>query len=525
MFNQQYFSRFENRLEQYKNNSILGRFVLFAIFFFFLLTSWKVIFRRLVGNETNIIFIDTSKSLHHVTGKYFMSFALDSSNIADGFKTFKPSNPKLINLVSMLGPAYLRIGGNMADQLIYAGHLKDSESIDSEYDGLFENYIMKENQWIELHEFINKTKMELIFDLNVLNRNPDGSWNSTNAENLIHFSANHNYFSHWELGNEPNAFKHQFNVTINATQLAKDFQQLRNILNRYPQYKSSMLLGPDTTRPLTKNSSSVQYFKEFIDSNATVDVLTWHQYYLNGHNTTCDKFYNIKTFEMLETQMKTIKNIVSNSEMKNVPVWLGETSSAYGGGAPNLSDSFIGGFLWLDKLGLAAKHGMDTVIRQSIFGGYYALIDDNYNPNPDWWISLIYKSLVGNRVLNYYTATNKKVRLYCHCTVEESLVDHLQGVTVFGINLNSYPTQVEIQILNNVHYSRHTKVFEYGLTGFGKLTSREIALNNVPLKLTPDGKVPPFKPKIRYLNSYHVMPPFSIVFWVVHGISVPLCQV
>lgn len=47
---------------------------------------------------------------------------------------------------------------------------------------------------------------------------------------------------------------------------------------------------------------------------------------------------------------------------------------------------------------------------------------------------------------------------------------------VFGINLNSYPAQVEIQILNNVHYSRHTKVFEYDLTGFGKLTSRYLPI-------------------------------------------------
>lgn len=63
----------------------------------------------------------------------------------------------------------------------------------------------------------------------------------------------------------------------------------------------------------------------------------------------------------------------------------GETSSAYGGGAPGYSNRFISTFIWLDKLGLAAQNGIDLVIRQSFFNGYYALIDDDYNPAPVSW--------------------------------------------------------------------------------------------------------------------------------------------
>lgn len=77
---------------------------------------------------------------------------------------------------------------------------------------------------------------------------------------------------------EPNAFRHVFNYEVNATQLAKDFHQLRNILDKYPRYKNSLLVGPDTTRPLQKHNASETYLKTFLDhASETVDAVTWHQ--------------------------------------------------------------------------------------------------------------------------------------------------------------------------------------------------------------------------------------------------------
>ena len=113
------------------------------------------------------------------------------------------------------------------------------------------------------------------------------------------------------------------------------------------------------------------------------------------------------------------------------PVWLGETSSAFGGGAAGLSDTFAAGFMWvfahggwsrpisslsitsglwlywlssestvgtttsaacrwrapvcrwLDKLGLAASRGLQVVMRQVLVGaGSYHLIGDNLEPLP-----------------------------------------------------------------------------------------------------------------------------------------------
>ncbi len=62
-------------------------------------------------------------------------------------------------------------------------------------------------------------------------------------------------------------------------------------------------------------------------------------------------------------------------------MWLGETASCYNKGAVNMSDSFIDGFLWLDKLGLCALHNTEIVIRQELFSNNYALLNQNNLPN------------------------------------------------------------------------------------------------------------------------------------------------
>ena len=89
----------------------------------------------------------------------------------------------------------------------------------------------------------------------------------------------------------------------------------------------------------------------------SINAMIYHQYY-----TTTRRLYPTSTAPKFSIQK--VKNIIAESGAV-VSTWLGETSSSYDGGVPGVSDSFVAGFMWLDKLGVAARLGHKVVIRQS----------------------------------------------------------------------------------------------------------------------------------------------------------------
>ena len=70
------------------------------------------------------------------------------------------------------------------------------------------------------------------------------------------------------------------------------------------------------------------------------------------------------------------------SSYNNIPIWAGESSTAFDHGAPNMTNTFLNGFLWLDNLGLSALNKVAVVIRQDFWGFFYSVINDQGIPNP-----------------------------------------------------------------------------------------------------------------------------------------------
>lgn len=474
---------------------------------------------------THVLHLDRRQPLLHTISDKFLSFGLDTSLLRK-MNELPVKQEKFINLARHLSPAYVRVGGTSADCLIFDENQivqSSSEKILSPFDRQdISNFTISGTDLLAIYNFAVKSKLRMIFDLNVLLRNPDGSWNDTNTQKIITFAKNQAMELDWQLGNEPNSFKYVFNVSISANELAKNYDRLRQLLDE-AGYVDSILVGPEVNHVGESSHRGEEYAETFLKSQrTTVNYATWHQYYLNGREAVVKDFVNPLTFNWLPAQIKSMEEFIAASG-KNVSMWLSETSTAYGGGAPELSDRFVAGFLWLDKLGYSASAGLNVVTRQSLFGADYAMVSPNLTPNPDWWVSVFYKQFVSEKVLKLLTPNNfGYVRLYAHCTPKEARIARVPAVTIYGMNIDKISVHIDISELF-VQSGKIVKIFFYSLTA-DNLQSSEIKLNSKVLKLRPNGDLPPFQSIILDPTDPVILPPYSMVFMIIHGIDIPACE-
>ena len=71
--------------------------------------------------------------------------------------------------------------------------------------------------------------------------------------------------------------------------------------------------------------------------NSVLDAITWHQYYMNGHTAQLEDFLDEKKLNGLPKLINTVGKFLKKRGIDK-PLWLGETGSAFGGGAPGLSN-------------------------------------------------------------------------------------------------------------------------------------------------------------------------------------------
>jgi len=387
-------------------------------------------------------------------------------------------------------------------------------------------FIMTGEEFDSLYSFTRTVGWQLIFDLNVLLRKEGFEWDTSNARLLLTYAEERNFSNiSWELGNEPNSLPHQLNFSLPAKQLGQDLQQLRLLLQEFPLFSGSPIIGPDingvrkcfrrdpgvrieTRRreepPVVgtvdnagngKVCPAIRYLEEVLQTagDGLLSAVSWHHYYLNGRTANISQLTDPLVLDSLKPQLKLVQASVGDKE-----VWLGETSSAWGGGAPRLSDTWVGCYCWLDKLGMAARYRVTTVIRQSLFHGHYALLSPLLLPRPDYWLSHIYSLLVGPTVLRTVDNTGKTSRLYAHCARRS------KGVVVFALNMGHSDSYIWL--------GDEVRVVEYLLSPVeGNLQATSVLLNGKHLELVED-QLPEVKGEERK-DLKLLLPSHTLAFW------------
>ncbi|KAG9342590.1 hypothetical protein JZ751_016022 [Albula glossodonta] len=495
----------------------------------------------------------------------FLSVAIDASLVAEEKYMYLLGSPKLRTLAKALTPAFLRFGGTKQDFMIFTPqndfiksrklpknvpfHQDDiCERLElppllearlkqgwaqqevllqkEEVEGIYKRVKFSEYAVDLLYTFANCSGFDLIFGLNALLRTGGNSWDSKNAEMLLGYCESKEYNMSWELGNEPNSYEKKAGIRVDGYQLGQDFIHLRRILQQSKLYRSSRIYGPDVSQPRDHRRDLLE---GFLESGAkAIDACTWHHYYVNGRDTSLEDFLDPEVLDTLAIKTNEVLQTVDLAS-PGKKVWLGETSSAYGGGALGLSDTFVAGFMWLDKLGLSAKLGLDVIVRQVLVGsGTYHLVDANLDPLPDYWLSVLYKRLVGTEVLSAAAFSapgveKRRLRVYLHCTSKRSSTFRPGAVTLFALNLSKSPTKISLppQISNS---TLEAFVLEAGDSGEQGLYSRSVRLNGEVLKMVDDRTLPPLQGAPLPPSEHLKLPGFSFAFYVFKDAGTPACS-
>ncbi|XP_052569433.1 inactive heparanase-2 [Peromyscus eremicus] len=534
--------------------------------------------------EKTLILLDVStKNPVRTVNENFLSLQLDPSIIHDGWLDFL-SSKRLVTLARGLSPAFLRFGGKRTDFLQFQNlrnpaksrggpgpdyYLKNYEDdivrsdvaldkqkgckvaqhpdimlelqrekaaqmqlvlLKEQFSNTYSNLILTARSLDKLYNFADCSGLHLIFALNALRRNPNNSWNSSSALSLLKYSASKKYNISWELGNEPNNYRSMHGRAVNGSQLGKDYIQLKRLLQPIRIYSRASLYGPNIGRPRKNVIALLDGFMKVAGS--TVDAVTWQHCYIDGRVVKVMDFLKTRLLDTLSDQIRKIQKVV-NTYTPGKKIWLEGVVTTSAGGTNNLSDSYAAGFLWLNTLGMLANQGIDVVIRHSFFDhGYNHLVDQNFNPLPDYWLSLLYKRLIGPKVLAVHVAglqrkpqpgrvIRDKLRIYAHCTNHHNH-NYVRGsITLFIINLHR--SRKKIKLAGTL---RDKLVHQYLLQPYGQegLKSKSVQLNGQPLMMVDDGTLPELKPRPLRAGRTLVIPPVTMGFYVVKNVNALACR-
>ncbi|XP_050981313.1 inactive heparanase-2 [Labeo rohita] len=533
--------------------------------------------------ERTLILLDVNtRSPVKVLNDNFLSLQLDPSIVKDGWLDFL-SSKRLVTLARGLSPAYLRFGGKRTDFLQFHNlknlakfrgpgpdyYLKNYEDdivrsdfaldkqkgcklashpdmmlelqrekaaqmqqvlLKEQLSNIYSDVTLTARSLDKLYNFADCAGLHLIFGLNALHRNPDNSWNASSALSLLKYSASKKYNISWELGNEPNSYRTMAARSVNSSRLAQDYSLLKTLLQSVRFYSRANLYGPNIGRPRKNAILLLDGFMK--NGGSVVDAVTWQHYYFDRRVTKVEDFLKTRLLDTLSEQITKVLKIV-HTHAPEKHVWLGGVGPAWAGGTNNLSDTFAAGFLWLNTLGIAAAHGIDVVLRHSFFDyGYNHLVDQHFNPLPDYWLSLLFKRLVGPRVLAVHVAglqrkprpgrvIRDKLRIYAHCTSFHNH-DYVRGsITIYIINLHR--SRKKIKLAGTL---RNKTVHQYLLQPFGTdgLHSMSVQLNGEPLRMVDNETFPELKPRTLRAGRTIAMPPVSIGFYVIKNINAYACR-
>ncbi|XP_026915591.1 heparanase isoform X2 [Acinonyx jubatus] len=426
----------------------------------------------------------------HLVSPAFLSFTIDANLATDPrFLTFLGST-KLRTLARGLSPAYLRFGGTKTDFLIFDPK-KEPTFEERSYWQSQVNQDMCESGSIP-SDVEKRLQLEWPFQEQLLLREQyqkkfNNSTYSRSSVDMLYTFAN---CSGLDLIFGLNALLRTADLQWNSSnaQLLLDYCSSKN-------YNISWELGNEPNSFRKKAGifiDGLQLGKDFVKLHKLLAKSTFKTVNLYGPDIGQPRG---KTVKMLTSFLK------AGGEVIDSVTW----------------------HQWLDKLGLSARMGIEVVMRQVLFGaGNYHLVDQNFEPLPDYWLSLLFKKLVGTNVLRASVKgpDSRKLRVYLHCTNINHPRYKEGDLTLYALNLHNVTKRLQLP-----YHLFDKQVDKYLVKPLGPdgLLSKSVQLNGQTLKMVDDHTLPALTEKPLRPGSTLGLPAFSYGFFVIRNAKVTAC--
>ena len=143
--------------------------------------------------EENTIVVNLTDHVYEVSDQ-FLSVTIDAGDVHRNWDLIDFTATRIINMAKALAPAMLRVGGTSGDFIYFEKNSKEIQQ------SVIPDLPFNTSEWDAVNVFAETVGWDFIFGLNALLR-VNGSWNSTNAEELLTYTMSKGYKVNWELGN------------------------------------------------------------------------------------------------------------------------------------------------------------------------------------------------------------------------------------------------------------------------------------------------------------------------------------
>lgn len=430
--------------------------------------------------------------------------------------------PWLSNLARGIG-GVLRIGGSPEDSLVYQPlggscptALPPLPALPSAYycsqvrPAVYD--CLTTARWAALNDFASNAGLKLVLGLN-------GCLGRTSTTDPIDVATLARFFTDtakqqlavfgFEVGNELDG-SYSGSDGVDPSTLGRDLGAIAAAIRSvWPQEDARpILLAPDIAA-FTGGTLLPPYFAAVVAAAPAGSFrgLTFHQYpYCSPNSAPAGQVLSLACLSKLDASAEAFTDLAAAHGLE---AWVGESANLWEGGRPNVTDSFCDLFYFAYNLQAMALRGVTTVLRQTLVGGDYELVDRNtMMPNPSYWLAVAWRQLVAPVVLELANSSlplPPQLRVSLHCSAAPGVARPIVFVVNFATNLTFL-----IDVASSVNASGG-ELFVHLLTA-DTLSSRTLLLNGRPLVPGSDGAPPLLQPLAARLASPFLMPPGSLAF-------------